>query len=141
MAGSSAYKGGARPRPVTPCPLSEWTPTSMVGSTVLAYQVCSDAVLLLPGPCLPKSLVRDLTVHPGCFKPPFTEASFHSGRLELLFKEIDLTAEHLALLIHGVVSVDLGHEAPIMDGEFVKFAMERGKGGAAPSQGRYKPCW
>ena len=79
--------------------------------------------------------MADLFVHPCCLEPPFTETSLHVGHLHLLLKEIDLTAERLALFVHHMVPVDLSHETPIVDCEFVKLAMDCGKGGATPSQG------
>ena len=77
----------------------------------------------------------DLSVGPGGFEPPFAETSFHASCLDLLLKEINLTAQRLALLVHGVVMVDLGHEAPVVDSEFVEFSLESSKGGATSSQG------
>ena len=93
MASSSAYKGGVRPRLVTPCSLSEWMPTSIVGLAVLAHQICPNTVLLLLGPSLSQPQMVDLTVCLGCLEPPFAEASFHMSRLDLLLKEIDLGAQ------------------------------------------------
>src|SRR5713226_10656784 len=54
VAGSSAYKGWTRPRPVTPCSSSEWMSTSIAGMAVLANQVHSNMVLLHLGSHLPQ---------------------------------------------------------------------------------------
>ncbi len=141
MASSSAYKGGAPPRPVTPHPLSEWTPTSIAGLAILVYQVCSDMVLLCPGSCLPQSQVVDLTVRSSRLESPFAETLLHSSCLDLLLKEVDLTAQRLTLLIHGPVAVDLGYETPVVDGKLIECSMERCEGGTTPPQGGYKPGW
>src|SRR5712692_4812786 len=98
MAGSRTYKGRARPRPVTPRSSSEWTPTSLAGSAILADEVGHDADLFRSIPCLPQPQMADLSVGFGCLQPTLAEPSFEASRLELLFKKIDLTAERLALL-------------------------------------------
>ncbi len=77
-----------------------------------------------------------MAVSLGSFKSPLAETAFHSSRLDLLFKKIDLATQHLALLIHGAVVVDLGHEAPVVDGELVESSPKGGEGSAAPPQGR-----
>ncbi len=94
----------------------------MAGVAVLANQVCPDAVLLCSGSCLPQPQVADLLISLGHLQPPLAEPLFESGRLELLVEEVDLTAERLALLVHCSVSVDFGHEAPVVNGEFVELA-------------------
>src|SRR5216684_7941112 len=75
------------------------------------------------------------------FKPPFAEASFHSSHLYFLLKEVDLGGQHLALLIHGTVSVDFGHKTPIVAGELVECATDCGKGCATSHQGGQEPPW
>ncbi len=135
MASSSAYKGGAPPRPVTPHPLSEWMPTSIAGLAILADQVCPNVVLLCLGSRLPQSQVADLTVRSGCLKPSFAEASLHLSHLDLLLEEVNLTTQRLTLLIHGAVTVDLGHETPVVDRELVECVTERGEGGTTSPQG------
>src|SRR5258708_21559947 len=141
MAGSSSYKGWTCPRPVTPRSLSEWMPTSMSSLLILVHQVCPNSVLLLTHPGLTQPQMADLAVGSGGFKSPFAETSLHSSHLDLLFKEVDLAAQRLALLVHGLVVVNLGHEAPIVDGELVKCAAECSEGGATPPQGGYEPPW
>ena len=113
---------------------------SMAGIAILHNQVCSDVVLFGSGPRLSQSQVADLTVGLGCFQPPLAKASFKTGRLKLLVKEVDLAVERLALLIHCSVSIDLGHKPPVMDGEFVKLVAKCGVGGPAPSKSGNKPC-
>ena len=93
MASSSAYKGGAPPRPVTPHPLSEWTPTSIAGLAILADQVCPNVVLLCLGSHLPQSQVADLTVCSGCFEPSSAETSLHLSCLDFLLEQVDLAAQ------------------------------------------------
>src|SRR5713226_2606859 len=115
VAGSSAYKGWTRPRPVTPCSSSEWMSTSMSSLSILAYQVRPDPVLLLACSGLAQPQMLDLAVGPGGFESPFAETVLHSSHLDLLFKEINLATQRLALLIHGAVAVDLGHKTPIVD--------------------------
>src|SRR5712692_2542238 len=83
--------------------------------------------------------MADLMVGLGSFEPPLAEAAFHASHLEFLLEEIDLTAEQLALLVHGVVSIDLCHKTPVVDSEFVEFSTECGVGGSAPTEGGYKP--
>src|SRR5258708_35661919 len=140
MAGSSAYKGWTWPRPVTPRSLSEWTPTFIVGLAVLMYQVCSNMILLCSGSHLPQSQVADLAVCSGCLEPPFAETVLHSSCLHLLFEEVDLATQRLALFIHSTVLIDFGHKTPIVDSELVECSTECGEGGTAPSQGGYEPC-
>src|SRR5258708_35320022 len=140
MAGSRTYKGRARPRPVTPRSSSEWTPTSMAGVTILADEVRPDADLLRSCPCLPQPQMADLSVGFGCFQPTLAKPPFDASRLKLLFKEVDLAAEHLALLVHGAVTIDLGHETPVVNGELVKLATEGGICGSTPAKGGDEPC-
>src|SRR5258708_38763662 len=83
LAGSRTYKGRARPRPVTPRPSSEWTPTSMAGIAVLTDEIRSNADLLRPGPHLPQPQVADLTVGLGRFQPSFTAPPLDASRLKL----------------------------------------------------------
>src|SRR5258708_796205 len=135
MAGSSAYKGWTRPRLVTPHSSSEWTPTSILSLLILVNQVHPNPVLFLTGPGLTQLQVTDLSVGPGGFKSPFAETPFHSSHLNLLFKEIDLATQCLALLVHGVVTVNFGHKTPIVDSEFVELLPKGSKGGATPPQG------
>ncbi len=93
MAGSSTYKGWAHPRPVTPCSLSEWMPTSMVGIAILAHQVSANVVLLCLGSHLPQLQVADLTVRSGRFEPSSAETSLHLSRLDFLLEQVDLAAQ------------------------------------------------
>ncbi len=60
--------------------------------------------------------------------------------MELLVEEIDLAAERLALLVHCPVSIDLGHEAPVVNGKFVELVAEGGKCGPTPTEGGNEPC-
>ncbi len=136
MASSSAYKGWTCPRPVTPCSSLEWTSTSMPSLPILAYQVHSNPVLLLTGPHLTQSQMTDLAVSPGGFESPFAETPLHLSHLDLLLKEVDLTAQHLALFVHCVIAVDFGHKTPVVDSELVELPSEGSEGGATPSQGR-----
>ena len=71
----------------------------MTGSVVLAYQVCSDLVLLMPGPGLSQPQVVDLTICPCCLEPPFTKAPFDPSHLHLLLEEVDLGGQCLALVL------------------------------------------
>jgi len=77
----------------------------------------------------------DLAIGPGGLKSPFAETLLHTSRLDLLFEEIDLTAQRLALLVHGTVMVDLGHKTPVVDGELVECSTKGGEGGTTPPQG------
>ena len=113
---------------------------SMAGIAILADEVRPDADLFRSGPCLPQPQMADLSVGFGCFQPTFAKPSFDASRLKLLFKEIDLAAERLALLVHGTVTIDLGHETPIVNGEFVKLVTEGGICGSAPAKGGNEPC-
>src|SRR5260370_31153360 len=83
--------------------------------------------------------MADLAISLGRFHPPLAEPPFEMGHLELLVEEVDLTAEGLALLVHRSVSVNFGHEAPIMDGEFVELATEHYEHGSAPTEGGNEP--
>src|SRR5258708_4814620 len=140
LAGSRTYKGRARPRPVTPRSSSEWTPTSMAGVAVLPNEIRSNADLFRPSPRLAQPQVADLTVSLGRLQPPFAKPPFDARRLKLLVEQVDLTAEGLTLLVHSPVTVDLCHEPPVVDGEFVELATEGGVGGSTPPEGRNKPC-
>ncbi len=108
----------------------------MPSLSILAYQVRPDPVLLLTGPGLTQPQMLNLAVGSGGFESPFAETSFHSSRLHLLLKEIDLAAQHLALLVHDVVTVDFGHKTPVVDRELVEHSMKGGKGGTTPPQSR-----
>src|SRR5258708_39224382 len=99
------------------------------------YQVLSDLVLLGLCPCLPQLQMVDVMVGTCCLKPPSAEASFGSGCLYLLLEQVNLGGQHLALLIHGPVLVDLSHKTPIITGELVKCLMDSGEGGATSNQG------
>src|SRR5258708_26642041 len=112
----------------------------MGGVAVVVNQVRPDAVLLCSSSCLPQSQVADLSISLGRLQPPFAEPPFETGRLELLIEEVDLTAERLALLVHHPVPVDFGHEAPIMNGEFIELTAKGGEGGSAPTAGGNDPC-
>ncbi len=82
----------------------------------------------------------DLTVGFGCLQSPLAKAPFEAGRLELLVEEVDLAAERLALLIHGSVPIDFGHETPVMNGKLIELTTECGEHGSAPAQGSDEPC-
>src|SRR5258707_12413443 len=112
----------------------------MAGIAVLTDEIRPNADLLRPGPCLSQPQVADLTVGLGRFQPAFAKPPFDTSRLKLLLEEVDLTAEGLALLVHGPVAINLRHEAPVMNGEFVELAMEGGVGGSAPPKGSNEPC-
>jgi len=83
--------------------------------------------------------MADLAIGLGRLQPTFAETPLETGRLKLLLEEINLTAEGLTLLVDTPVAVDFGHEAPVMDGEFVKLAAKGGIGSAAPPQGSEEP--
>ena len=85
--------------------------------------------------------MADLLIHPCRFEPPFAKAPLHSGRLDLLFKEVNLGAQHLALFVHGPILVDFGHKTPIVAGELVKGMADRGKSGPTSHQGGQEPPW
>ncbi len=57
----------------------------MLGLLILAYQVCSNPVLLLACSGLPQPQMLDLVVSPGGFKSPFAETALYSSHLDLLF--------------------------------------------------------
>ena len=112
----------------------------MAGIAILADEVCPDVDLFGSGPGLSQSQMADLSVGFGRFQPTFTKPPLDTGRLQLLFKEVDLAGERLALLVHGAVAIDLGHETPVVDGEFVELATEGGIGGSTPPEGSNEPC-
>ena len=112
----------------------------MAGVAILADEVRPNADLFGSGPCLPQSQVADLSIGFGCLQPPLAKPPFDASRLKLLFKEIDLAAERLALLVHGSVAIDLGHETPVVNGEFVELMTEGGVCGSAPTESGNKPC-
>ncbi len=106
----------------------------MVSLVVLAYQVCPDMVLLLSGSCLTQSQVADLMICPGCFESPFAETLLHLSCLDFLLKEVDLSAQHLALFIHGSVLINFSHKTPIVAGELVEGTPDHSEGGPASHQ-------
>src|SRR5260370_28413583 len=106
----------------------------MAGIAVLADKVRPNADLLRAGPRLPQPQVTDLSIGLSRFQPTLAEPPFDASRLKLLFEEIDLAAERLALFVHGMIVVDLGHEAPVVDGEFVELAAEGGVRGSPSSK-------
>ncbi len=106
----------------------------MVSSVVLAYQVCPDTVLLLSGSCLTQSQVADLMICPGRFESPFAETPLHLSCLDFLLEEVDLSAQHLALFVHGSVSINFSHKTPIVAGELVEGTPDCGEGGPASHQ-------
>src|SRR5258708_24807110 len=112
----------------------------MGGVAVLVDEVRPDADLLRPSPHLSQPQMADLMVSFGRFQPPFAKPPFDVSCLKLLFKEIDLAAEGLALLVHGSLAVDLGHKTPVVDGELVELAAKGGVGGSAPTEGGNEPC-
>ena len=69
------------------------------------------------------------------FKSPLAEALFHLSCLYLLFEEVDLGGQQLALFIHGLVLVNFSHKTPIVTGELVEHMADGGKGGATSHQG------
>ncbi len=77
----------------------------------------------------------DLTICLCRFESSLAETPFYPNRLYLLFEEVDLGGQRLALLIHGLVSVDFGHKTPIVAGELVKCTMDRSESGPASHQG------
>ncbi len=85
--------------------------------------------------------MADLSICLCCFKPPFTKAPFHSGHLDLLFKEVDLGTQHLALFVHGLILVDFGHKTPIVAGELVECMVDCGEGGPTSHQDGQEPPW
>src|SRR5712692_5314249 len=114
-------------------------PTSIAGLAILTHQVGPNAILLCPGPRLSQLQMVDLTVCLGCLEPPPAKTTLHSSRLHLLFKEINLAAQRLTLFVHRMVSIDFGHETPVVDGEFVEFSTQCGKCCATPPERRYEP--
>ncbi len=112
----------------------------MAGIAILADEVRPNVDLLHPGPCLPQSQVADLPVGFGRFQPTLAKPPLDTSCLKLLFKEVNLAAERLALLVHGAVAVNLGHETPVVNGELVELAAEGGIRGPAPSKGGNEPC-
>ena len=98
----------------------------------LAEQITPDLVLLMLSPHLTKSKVVDMLIRSGCLKPPFAKGPFHVGHLYLLFKEVNLCSQALALFIHHLVAVDLSHKLPVIGGELVKGALDHCKGGSTP---------
>src|SRR5258708_4160297 len=111
----------------------------MAGVAILSDEVRSDTDLFRPGPGLSQSQVADLTVGLGCLQPTLAEPPFEASRLELLFEEVDLTAEGLTLLVHGSVPIDFCHKTPVVDGELVELAAEGGVGGSASPKGCDEP--
>ena len=73
--------------------------------------------------------MADLTICLCHFKSPFAEALLHSSGLYLLFEEVDLGGQRLALFIHGSILIDFGHKTPIIAGELVKRAVDHSEGG------------
>src|SRR5258707_14350482 len=112
----------------------------MAGVAILADEVRPNADLFGSGPRLPQPQVADLSIGFGCLQPPLAKPPFNASRLELLLEKVDLAAERLALLIHGAVTVDFGHEAPVVDGELIELAPESGIRSPAPTKGGNKPC-
>src|SRR5258708_8911488 len=110
-------------------------PMSMASLVVLAHHVHPNSVLFVSGPCLTQLQMADLTIHPCCFESSLAETLFHPGHLYLLFEEINLGGQRLALLVHGMVPVDFGHKTPIVAGELVKCMAEHCEGGPASHQG------
>src|SRR5229473_292446 len=111
----------------------------MAGVAVLADEVRPDTDLFRSGPCLPQSQMADLTVGLGCLQPTLAKPPFDAGCLKLLLQQVDLTAQGLALLVHGSVPIDFCNEAPIVNGEFVELATESGVGGPASPKGCDEP--
>ncbi len=111
----------------------------MAGIAVLSDEIRSDTDLLSPGPRLSQPQMADLTVGLGRLQPTLAKPPFDASRLKLLLEEIDLTAEGLALLVHGLVTVDFGHKTLVVDGEFIELATESGVGGPASPKGRNEP--
>src|SRR5258708_13280350 len=101
-------------------------PTSMAGIAVLADEVHPDADLFRSGSHLSQPQMADLLVGFGCLQPTLAKPSFDASRLKLLFKEIDLAAECLALLIHGSVAIDLSHKTPILNAKLFALALKAG---------------
>ncbi len=69
-----------------------------------------------------------------CFQPPPTKTPFGMGHLMLLLEQVNLGGQHLDLLIHGPVAVNLSHKTPIVMGELVEGTADGGKGGATADQ-------
>src|SRR5258708_35476512 len=114
-------------------------PTSMAGIAILADEVRPNADLLRPGPCLPQPQVADLPIGFGRLQPTLAKPSLEASHLKLLFEEVNLAAERLALLVHGAIAVNLSHEPPVVNGELVELAAEGGVRGPAPSKGGNEP--
>ena len=112
----------------------------MAGVVVLVDEVRPNADLFGPGPCLSQPQVADLSIGFSRFQPTLAKPPLDTGHLKLLLEEVDLAADQLALLVHGPVSIDLGHKTPVVDGELVELAVEGGVCGPAPSKGGDKPC-
>ncbi len=102
----------------------------------LAEQIAPDLVLLMSSPHLTESKVADMSICSGCLKPPFAKGLFHVGHLYLLFKEVNLHFQALALFVHRLVVVDLSHKPPVIGGELVKGMSDHCKGGSTPHQHR-----
>ncbi len=113
--------------------------STTVSPSRLAKQIFSYLVLFMSHPCLAQTETADILVGLGRFKSPFTETSFHSCRFHLLLDEVDLGREALALLVHGLIPIDLSHKTPIVGGELVEGVAESGKGGATSHQCREEP--
>src|SRR5713226_9213637 len=112
----------------------------MAGVAILSDKVCPNMDLLRSGSCLSQPQMADLSIGFGCLQPTLAEPPLDAGRLKLLFKEVDLGTERLALFVHNAVSIDFSHELPIVDGEFVEFAAEGGVCSPTPSKGGNEPC-
>ena len=108
---------------------------SMTRLLPLSYQVTSDLVLLVSSPHLAQSQMVDLSICSCHFEPPLAESLFHLGRLHLLFKEVNLGRQCLALFVHGLVAVDFSHKTPIVTGELVKCSVDHGESGPTSHQG------
>src|SRR5229473_2897757 len=112
--------------------------TTVSPSHLMKY-ISSYLVLLMLRPCLTQAEAVDILVGFGCLEPPFAETLLHAGRLHLLLDEVELGRKALALLVHCLIPVDLGHKPPIVSGELVEGAAESGEGGATSHQCREEP--
>jgi len=75
-----------------------------------------------------------MSICPCCFQPPPTKTLFGMGHLMLLLEQVNLGGQHLDLLIHGPVAVNLSHKTPIVTGELVKCPANGSEHGATTDQ-------
>src|SRR5713226_4559814 len=113
--------------------------STAVSPSCLAKYVSPYLVLFMSHSCLAKAETADVSVSFGRLEPPFTEVSFHLGRIHLLLDEVDLGGKALVLLVHHPVSVNLGHKSPVISGELVKGTVKGGKGSTTSHQCREEP--